>query len=137
MEKLLNIIEKITPLITIIISSLISYIVAKLNAKSEVKNALLNNQREDEISVREAFSALMAALEDYHSFSCGINHLAAIKANSDFLSIAPSCCRPILLKIANALDERQRDKAKKLGSELLAIYSEHIENSTQNTKNKQ
>lgn len=122
MKPLIEIIIKLSPLITVIISGIVSYIVAKTKARYEIKKTFLELNHQDKALFNSAFSTLMVLTEDY----CDIQFLStkndAINANSTLMSVCPPCFSAILKEMDSALTSGNITEIKSVRNRLLYLY---------------
>ena len=137
MENFITIIENLSPIINIIISAIVSCVIATVKTRNELKKNILASIREDELLSRKSFSELTVAIEEYCNFNNGFNQSAVIKANSNFISIAPDSCLPILSELSVAISSYNIKSMRSLNQELTLAYLNHIQNSRDKTKQKQ
>ena len=116
----------ITTIIATSISAGVSYLVAKTKAENEIKKLTTTFKREDILKLKEDFSALMVDTERFCSFAAPINKQNAIKANTNFLSVAPERFKPLLLSLDKALKEESIPNIIDLRNKLLKLYSETV-----------
>ena len=129
MEQLLDTLTNWLPVITIIISGIVSYLTAKFNAKTEIKKAMISINRENKIALNNAFSEFMAKTDKYFSSNAPISKTNAIKANAEFLAVAPKELHPIILEIDVALNNNSKYTVKELRDKLYNLFSQYVQNS--------
>ena len=123
MNKIITIINILTPILTVFISSLISYAISKSQAKAEIKRTLMSYDREDKKLLNDAFVDLITKTEEFCSFGCLGNMQDAIQANSKFLTLAPEQFRAVLLDMDTALKNSNSRNIEKLRKDIIDIYT--------------
>ena len=136
LKEFLEIINTWAPSIAVVVSALISYLVAKLKAKNEIKKVMLNFNRDDEVTKKQAFATFMSATEEFYNFPNGGNRNKAIEATANYLHFAPSGVRELLPQMDIAISEKNLQTIKNLRLEIYSLESSKIKSTAQNSRTK-
>ena len=122
MDKIINTLSDLHPIITVIISSVMSFFISWFKARHEIRKAKIIFDRADKGNFNKLFADLLVATNVCSNSPFQLLRDEAISINCDLLVIAPHYMKQKLKEMDIALNNGDIDKINQLRHELIDIY---------------
>lgn len=129
MNKLLNVIDTLMPVITL----LLSFVVSKHTAKCEAKKLLMEKNELKKLKTDSLFLKLLSLSQQYCEHHFGATKTECLDTAVALMQIAPKDFISLVTEMYTAVETQNYNKITELRKKLLDFYLQTYKNTNQNS----